>query len=362
MKIKSLSVSGFRNLKPLNLSPNGRFNIFCGQNAQGKTNILEAIFLLGSLQSFKGSRNTELIQWDQESATIRGAVEKHRVSNDVLISISRAAKRVKIDGKTPRTNFDYFGMVNVVLFSPEDLRITKGEPDARRRFLDRAIFNADANYLQQVKDYQRVLKQRNALLKDGHLNDSLLEIYDVQLADYGAMIIDRRQRFLAEYKDHFGRAFRQIVGGEQQVVLEYKTKIEGDDLQQAFLDLLQSEHRKDQLRGATSSGPHVDDLAVSIDDRQARIFASQGQHRALVLALKIGEMSFLMEKLGFYPILLLDDVSSELDHLRNKQLLAYLQSIGGQVFITTTDPSLLGIRSAYTAYNVAAGEVSETSI
>ncbi|MCA9521790.1 MAG: DNA replication/repair protein RecF [Myxococcales bacterium] len=363
MRILKLALHQFRNIAELAIELNPRFNIFVGPNAQGKTNILESIYLLSSLQSFKGSRNRELIGWDVDEAFVRGLVERDHVSYEVLITLTPAQKRVKIDGKSPKSSFDVFGLVNVVLFAPEDLRITKGEPDARRRFVDRAIFNADSGHLELVRNYQKVLRNRNNLLKQSpaERNLALLEVYDEQLGELGGQLMQRRASFLEELAPHFSRAFLEIVGEERELQLLYQTSGGISTASEALVGALVAARGRDLRRGSTSVGPHLDDLELLLEGRNTRAFASQGQHRALVLALKIGEIAYLREKLGFYPALMLDDVSSELDRQRNGQLMEYLKGFGGQVFITTTDLVHLGIDSDYQAFRVDAGTVSRTS-
>jgi DNA replication and repair protein RecF len=221
------------------------------------------------------------------------------------------------------------------LFAPEDLRLPKGPPSGRRRFMDRAIWNAQPLYLAEAQTYERVLKSRNALLRDGGPPD-LLEVYDQQLARAAVAIVTRRRALIDELGPRVRDAFERVTQTGIALSISHETALDVSDIEYSIKQKLIAERRKDLARGATSSGPHVDDLELFLDGKPARLYASQGQLRAIVLALKIAEIEFLHMKLGDAPVLLLDDVSSELDATRNAQLFDFLKSVQCQAFITTT--------------------------
>jgi DNA replication and repair protein RecF len=394
VRVHSLTAEGFRNLKPLALSPHPRFNVLSGDNGQGKTNLLEVIYVLATLRSFRTTRLDELVTFAGEAAALRARVE-HQGSERIFgvdIGLRPARKQALCDGKAARSG-EYFGGFNLILFAPEDLRLPKGPPAGRRRFLDRAIWNTCPSYLDEVRIYERILRSRNTLLRGGLSgvkrsapsehdpsageletptataplampdSDALLEIYDSRLATAGAILFARRRRYLSALAPRVATVFAAISGTAHEVALQYQPALKAekpsstatedaagsavasrDELQsldQRLLAQLARDRRRDRLRGFTHSGPHADDIVFFLDGRPADLHASQGQTRALVLSLKIAEIQYLHELLGDPPVLLLDDVSSELDREKNAALFAFLRDSPSQVFITTTDPSYI---------------------
>ena len=359
MQVHALSATGFRNLETLSIEPHPRFNVFFGNNGQGKTNLLEAVYVLATLRSFRSTRLEELLRFGAEAVALRARVE-HRGVDRVFgleIQTKPLRKQALCDGKIARTR-EYFGGFNVVLFSPEDLRIPHGPPGGRRSFLDRAIWNTWPGYLDEVRLYERLLKTRNAVLRqdrgatgapllDAQENrEALLDIYDERLAQAGAVLMQRRRRYVTDLAPRVRAAFTAISGTAHEVTVRYEASLrdkdaepkdeqsQGDRLRQQ----LQRDRKRDLLRGFTHAGPHADDLRCDLDGRAAETHASQGQTRALVLSLKIAEIQHLQQVLQDAPILLLDDVSSELDREKNAALFAFLSEIDSQVFLTTTDP------------------------
>lgn len=357
MRISELRCVDFRNLGLVHLTPNPRFNILEGHNGQGKTNILEAIYILGALKSFRTSQNSDLVRFGAAQAEIRGVIDAGEMERIVRVQVGRT-RRVWLDGKLSRSLAASLGQLTVVLFAPEDLRITKGSPSGRRRFLDRAIFNRWPSSLVDNKRFEQALKQRNALLKsDGP--DSLLDIFDEQVAEAAARIWDWRQRFLDDYVPIFRTSLDEVTGGELTGDIVYESRVD-ERTADGYRAALGDSRRRDRARGTTSHGPHVDDLDATLLGRSAKAFASQGQHRSFVLAMKIAEIRLLQESLGHSPVLLLDDVSSELDRGRNERLMSYLTSDAfvGQVFLTTTDREFVRIESNYSVFGVANGEIT----
>ena len=367
----------FRNLEQVSFLPHPRFNVLHGDNGQGKTNLLEAIYLLATLRSFRTTRTEELIGFAHSTAELRARVEHRQVIRQLGLQLLTrpTRKQALVDGKAARSS-EYFGGVNVVLFAPEDLRLPKGPPVGRRRFLDRAIWNTYPAYLDEVRTYERVLRSRNAVLRSGPgaggpgaggrdaaaaaaelpagdgasllSSDELLDIYDHKLAEAGAVLLQRRRHYIGELAPQVATTFAEVCRSSLAVELRYLAGV-GSARQPAALDpatdlgallreQLQRDRRRDLLRGYTHSGPHADDLALDLAGRAADVHASQGQLRALVLSLKIAEIQHLYRILQDPPVLLLDDVSSELDPQRNAYLFEFLRTMPCQVFITTTSP------------------------
>jgi len=338
----ALTAGGARTLARLRLTPGPRFNVFAGDNGQGKTNLLEAVYVLATLRSFRTTRLAELIRRDAPRTQLAARVVKDDLERRYAVTIEPGHRTVTLDGKTPRPLARYFGSFNVVLFAPEDLQVTRGAPAERRRFLDRAVFAWRAAYLELAQAYEKVLKSRNAVLRNAEGDRralDLLEVYDAQLAPLAVEITRTRRAYLDEISARFTAAFAAITRTGMPVGLAHQTAPElvaGDTA--AVLAGLRRDRAKDLARGSTSLGPHRDDLVFRFADADAAQFASQGQLRALVLAWKTAELDLLRETHGDPPILLLDDVSSELDDDRNLYLFEYLASRDLHCFITTTHP------------------------
>lgn len=351
MRVLALEAASFRNLERVLLEPHPRFNVLYGDNGQGKTNLLEAVYLLGTLRSFRAAKTEELVRFGEPKARVRARVTKLGVDRMLEVELAPGQKTARVDGKGARAS-SYFGGFNVVLFAPEDLQLPRGARALRRRFLDRAIWNAHPAYLEAVQTYERVLRSRNALLREGGPED-LLEVYDQQLVQAAAPLQTRRRQMTEALRPRVIEAFEHVTGG-LPLELAYETKVDVAELGARLV----AERGRDRARGATSSGPHTDDLALVLDGKPAAAFASQGQARALVLALKIAEIRHLTETIGDAPVLLLDDVSSELDPTRNAQLFSFLDGIACQAFITTTHPAHVLLTQERKDFHVVRGAVS----
>lgn len=390
MLVQALVAERFRNLVAVNLVPHPRFNVLSGENGQGKTNIIEAIYLIATLRSFRTNHLDELVRFGESDALLRARFEHRGMSRVLGVELGRnpAKKQALVDGKAARAG-EYFGGFNVVLFAPEDLRLPKGPPSARRRFLDRAIWNTWPGYLDAVRVYDRVLRSRNTLLrtmgerkKKGSPSESgsessanasegvgllstedQLSIYDRQLAAAGAVITNRRRQYIHEIAEPLKEAFTRISKNGLTVEIRYEAALEDEaDPAARLLEQLARDRRRDLLRGFTHSGPHSDDFILFLDGRNADLHASQGQLRALVLSLKIAEINHLSRTLGDAPVLLLDDVSSELDAQRNAALFSFLREIPSQVFITTTSPEHVRLEQRETErrdFRIAEGRLLE---
>jgi len=351
------------------LEPAPRFNVFAGDNGQGKSNLLETIYVVAALRSFRTARLADLIAFGGAQATIAARVEHAGGHRLYELVIEPGTRRVRLDGKTVRPLSRYFGEFNVVLFAPEDLQIPRGAPADRRRFLDRAVFNRRGDYLALVSDYEKVLKNRNALLRGvaqgqrtARQIEPMLEVYDQQAARLGAEMVTRRRDYLAELRPAFQAAFEAITRTGSTVDLGYACADEvaasaDAELPATFERLYAQSRGRDLARGVTTVGPHRDDLAFSFAAREAGSFASQGQLRAIVLAWKTSELDLLKRVHGEPPILLLDDVSSELDPTRNRYLFEYLAHRDGQCFITTTHPDFVLLGDGRVDHTVHAGRI-----
>ena len=345
-----------------------------GPNGQGKTNFLEACYLACTLRPLRAQRLSELIRFSAESAKVTATFAMRGGDRALEIEISSGKRAARLDGKPVRDPDELFNELAVVAFTPDDLSLVRLGPDGRRRLLDRAVQNRHPAQLSDARDYLRALKNRNELLRQG-APDALREAFDEPLARSGARIRLRREAVLRELNPFAKAAFAQVARGEAQLALGYHAAgselqpIENeseDSLAQRIAKALQARLSRDRLRGFTSVGPHANDLLISLGEKPARAFASQGQARAIVLAFKIGEIENLRAQQGRAPLLLLDDVSSELDPERNAFLMKSLASLAGQVLLTTTDAKHLvaslrearGEQGDVTLYQVRAGRIA----
>jgi len=371
MRVGAVELREFRNLQPTVLEPGPAFNVIVGDNGQGKTNLLEAIYLAGTLRSFRTHHTQELIAHGATQALVRARVTRSGLDRLYEITLGGKRKETKLDGKTPRSLADYFGDFNVVLFAPEDLRVPRGSPQGRRRFLDRSVFNWQPAFLADAQRYARALKARHLLLRGDRLDDALLSAYDDELVRSGARILRARRGYLAELGPLFAHAWERITqtGDAHNATLAY----EGDDvlatagdqpgeLEARLGERLAATRAKDRARRQTSVGPHADDVVFTLAGRPAKAFASQGQLRALVLAWKTAEMQLLRARQGDSPVLLLDDVSSELDATRNQFLFDFLARIECQCFVTTTHKKHVRASGNVKYYQVLAGSVAEAEM
>ena len=334
MIIKSIELKNFRNYEELNLNLDGGTNILYGDNAQGKTNILESIYVSGTTKSHKGSRDKEMIRFGENEAHIRTMVEKNQMSYQIDMHLKKnRSKGIAINGVPIRKASELFGVLNMVFFSPEDLNIIKNGPSERRRFLDSEICQLDKIYLSDLTKYNKVLNQRNKLLKDIGFQPGLtetLDVWDMQLVSYGKKIISLRKRFMEELGEIIRQIHSNLTGQKEEIRLLYEPDVE----EEVFEEKLQSAREKDLRFRVTSVGPHRDDFCVQTNGIDIRKYGSQGQQRTAALSLKMSEI-YLVEKVTKdHPVLLLDDVLSELDSNRQNYLLQSIHNI--QTVITCT--------------------------
>lgn len=359
MLLSALAAENFRNLETFRFEPGPRFNLFEGRNGQGKTNLLEAIYLLSVFRSPREARSQEMVRFGETRASVIGDVVRRGVSRTIEVQLTREGKKVVLDGKAVTKLPVSLAHLNAVLFGPDDLELTKMGPEVRRKFLDRATYAVWPEHLVELRAYHEALKHRNRLLRESKQtqrvpDDALISAFESELARRGASVQVRRHQFLEGFVPLFAAAFSAITEGELSASIAHE--VAGLDDASGPIEVLRegyiqryAEKRAGDLRmGYTRAGPHADDLLFAIDGKPTRTFASQGQHRAFVLALKIAELERIQQALGVFPVFLLDDVSSELDERRNALLMDRLDKGGGQVFITTTDRRWIRVADALT--------------
>ena len=334
MIIKSLELQNFRNYNTLQLDFDNGTNIFYGDNAQGKTNILEAIFMTATTKSHKGSKDQDIIQFNHEEAHIRSYLFKEKITRQIDMHLRKGkTKGIAIDSQRIKKAADLMGLLNVVFFSPEDLSIIKNGPAERRRFIDMELCQLDSFYLYNLNHYNKIVNQRNKLLKDLSMKPGLketLSIWDSQLVSFGAKVIERREIFISQLCDIISELHAKLSGGKEKIRILYEKNVEIDD----FEERLKKSQEKDIILKQSTVGPHRDDIIFIVNDIDIRRFGSQGQQRTAALSLKLSEIELVKKSIKDTPVLLLDDVLSELDSNRQNYL---LNSIGAiQTIITCT--------------------------
>jgi DNA replication and repair protein RecF len=367
--VARVRVRDFRNLEHVEIEPSPGFNVVVGPNGQGKTNLLESIHVTATLRSFRGLRSKDLIRHGTDEAVIDAEAERAGSRRQLRVTLRPHGRRVELNDKPVRVLEDFFGTVNAVAFCPDDIGILRGGPSDRRLFFDRAVFALFPSYGVESQRYESALRQRNALLRAEHPDRSLVRAWDAQLVDLGSAVIERRRAYLAAIQEPLLRSFAEIfdarlplrvdhlASGEDNDGIDESATLTGTALRTWYAERLEGSWRRDIGRGHTTFGPHRDDFVVHLSDHAVRGRASQGQQRGIVLALKITEIRLLTERYSSSPVLLLDDVSSELDPDRNRRLFDFLATVDSQVFITTTDADYLRLRSRYQRWDMENGSV-----
>lgn len=342
MLIKRLAVRSWRNLAKEELALGERVTVLFGQNGQGKSNVLEAAYYAITFRSFRTSSSAEVIRWGDSKSSIEAAVWLRGLDRTLVVEVEVGKKRTKLDGKSVRRDSDSLDGAGVVVFGPEDLRLPKAPAAERRRALDRAVFAVHRPYYREALDFERALKARNGLLRKGEWSNALLESYDETLAKTGARLVVRRRALARALAPEVERIFGEIHGGLPATV-RYRSDDRVEQAQDeaevevALLEGLAVERSKDVRRGFTGFGPQTDDLEMDLGDHRAREHGSQGQIRSLVLAFKIAELAYVEGQNRETPVLLLDDVASELDRERRTRLFETLAAMACQTLITVTE-------------------------
>lgn len=353
--LKDLILENFRNFALCEVDFHPRFNIIAGRNGVGKTNLLEAVYFFGALRSFRTTVRRDIIRHDASAARARATFGAQSYGMVCELLLGPNERKLKIDGKGASAASEHFSKLPMVLFHPAAMDLVQAGPEARRRFLTRALFQAVPAYPEIHRDYQRALASRNELLKQRSFDHRVISSFDSQLARLGGTIVANREQFVSQLKSIFKRSFEEISEGLDADIV-YRPRLSGDE--DCYLKALSQSLGTDIARGFTGLGPHADDLEIRVEGKPARKFGSQGQQRLAVLALKIAETRALSQATGRIPILLLDDVSSELDRGRNKLLFEFLAEEGGQVLITTTHTDHILIREDRRDFAVEGGTLA----
>lgn len=334
MIIESIELKNYRNYERLHMDFSSGTNILYGDNAQGKTNILEAVYVCSTTKSHRGSKDREMIRFGEEESHIKLNVRKSGVPCRIDMHLKKnKAKGIAVNGVPIRKASELFGIVNVVFFSPEDLNIIKNGPSERRRFLDLELCQLDKVYVHNLVQYNKVLLQRNRLLKELNFRpeyEETLDIWDMQLVQYGKELILCRHKFVEQLNEIVKKTHSQLSGGQEELLLAYEPNVDGSQFEQR----LSQNRTMDRKLKTTNTGPHRDDINFLINGIDIRKFGSQGQQRTVALSLKLAEIDLVKQIVKDYPVLLLDDVLSELDRGRQQQLLSGIDQI--QTMITCT--------------------------
>ena len=334
-------------------------NIFYGDNAQGKTNILEAVYLSGTTKSHRGTKDRDMIQFGENESHIETIVEKNGIKYQIDMHLKKNSPKGIAINKIPiRKASELFGIINIVFFSPEDLNIIKNGPGERRRFIDLELSQLDKVYLNNLSNYNRIVNQRNHLLKEIDYNKSALEtldIWDMQLIQYGSKIIERRQKFIEEINEIISNIHKKLTGNREDIKIIYEPNNGALSFEQALL----KNKEKDLRIKSTSVGPHRDDIAFLVGDIDIRKYGSQGQQRTAALSLKLSEIELVKKSIHDTPVLLLDDVLSELDKHRQNYLLDSIHDIQTLITCTGVDEFVNHRFSINKVFHVQNGQVTK---
>ncbi len=354
MYLQNIKLSQFRSYNYLDLSFSPSTNILCGKNAQGKTNIVEAIHYFSTLKSHRFVTDKELILSDCDESKMQICFRKEENSRlqKMKIGLSKSTKRELFLNDVKTDNASFLGEFHSVLFSPEDLNLIKGDKEQRRRFLDADVCQIRPRYYKILKYYHSILRNRNKLLKEEHPDETLLQVYTDKLVEFGTEVIIYRALFVERLKETAKKIYAEIAGGNEELNLRYESELfdvfveDRTAIRELFFQKIKEVEPEEKLFHTTRVGPHRDDLEFYLNDKNAKIYASQGQQRTIILALKLSEMLFIRELTGSYPVLLLDDILSELDKTRQESLFSYIKPC--QTIITITDAQQFEVEGAKT--------------
>ena len=355
MWIKKIKINNFRNYKSQEINLEKNINIFYGENAQGKTNIIEAIFLSSMGKSFRAKKDKEMIMLGEEKSNIE--IEYEKTDRDGKIKIELGNKKiVYINGIKIKKLSELLGKVNVVIFTPDDINILKGGPQNRRRFLDIMISQLRPNYMYNLNLYLKTLEQRNNYLRqirEENKNENMLDIWDEELSNYAINIYNYRKEFIEKIKNKIKNIHSEITNNKEEIEIEYLSECNSKE---KYLELLKQRRKLDIIKGYTTKGIHRDDFNIYINKKELGIYGSQGQHRTAILSLKLSELNIVKDEIGESPILLLDDFMSELDEKRRKNFLEKINDV--QVIITCTEKIDIENKEIL-VYNVKSGDVKK---
>lgn len=336
MFIKYLVLNNFRNYENLNISLSSKTNIFIGDNAQGKTNILESLCYASLGKSHRTNKDKEVIRWENEAAYILVYVDKKRLDKKIEMKIFKhGGKGFNVNKVKLNKLSDLIGILNVVIFSPEDLKIVKESPVYRRRFLDMELCKLSKSYLYNLAQYKKILSERNATIKKFKVSNSILDIYDEQIVEFGAKIIKDRILYIEKLNEKSQEIHQDITSKKEKIQFSYTSSIKNySDIKKELFETIRKNRSRDIESRNTLIGPHRDDFSIKINNVDTRIYGSQGQQRTAVLTIKFASLEIIKDLTGEYPVLLLDDVLSELDSNRQKYILNSIKKV--QTLITCT--------------------------
>lgn len=328
MYFTHLKLINFRNYEKESVGFHEKVNIIAGNNAQGKTNLLEALYITSLGKSFRTNKDSDMVKFGEDFAYVKTDYIKEGYERQIEINILKRGKSISIDGNKISKTKDLVDKVYIVAFTPEDLKIVKDEPERRRRFMDRELCQLGPIYYSNLQRYKRALVQRNFLLKKNNIDETLMEVWEKQLVDYGSKITRDREKFIEKLKIISYKIHKEISRGKEELEINY----EASEISE---EKLKKGRQNDLFRGNTGFGPHRDDIEIKIDGNDVRKYGSQGQQRTAALSLKLAEIELIKEEKGESPVLLLDDVLSELDRGRQEFLLNSTWDV--QVFISTAE-------------------------
>ena len=355
MWITNIELNNFRNYNKKEIKLHENINVFFGENAQGKTNIIESVFLCSIGKSFRTNKEKELIKFNKEKTSVEINFQKSDREGNIKIEIGEK-KQVYLNGIKIKKLSELLGNINIVIFTPDDINILKGGPQNRRKFLDIMISQLRPNYMHVLSLYNKTLEQRNNYLKQIKLekkDENLLDIWDEKLIEYGLKIYEYRNEFIEKIKNKIKNIHKEITNNKEDIEIEYFSDAK---TRQNFINELKSRRKLDIIKGFTTKGIHRDDFIIYINKKEVGIFGSQGQNRTAMLSLKLSELQVIYDDIGEYPILLLDDFMSELDEKRRESFLKNIKDI--QVIITCTEKITLE-NLKYFSYNVIDGDIYE---
>ena len=353
MWIKKIKISNFRNYKNAEINLNDKINIFYGENAQGKTNIIESVYLCSIGKSFRTSKEKEMIKFGEENCSVEINFEKTDRDGNISINIGER-KNIFVNKIKIKKLSELLGNINVVIFTPDDINILKGGPQNRRKFLDVMISQLRPKYMHICSLYQKTLDERNTFLKNSeNYNYDLLDIYDEKLAEYGCEIYKYRNEFIEKLKNKIIKIHKNITNDKENIEIKYTSNCED---KKEYLKLLKERRKLDFIKGYTTKGVHRDDFQIFLNELPVDVYGSQGQHRTAVLSLKLSELQVIYDEIGENPILLLDDFMSELDEFRRTNFLENIKDT--QVLITCTEKIDLNDSDAKSFY-VKNGNIEE---
>lgn len=358
MTLHSLRLKHFRNFTAQDLNFHPQFNFIFGKNAQGKTNLIEAICYLSELKSFRGADKTDLIQKQAQQSRLEAKITRDELVWDLALTLSAAERKIEVNGKAPPKRQEYAGLLPLILFEPRHIYLFRDSPGERRKYLNRALFLMDPAFLTTLNHYDKIVSQKNRILKERQGLEQL-DTWNERLATLAAEIIGKRQKLLAEINKWLPPEYRAISGTKDIFQLDYKPSLEFSEVN-PIQEILQQRRHEELERREAFLGPHRDDMGARLNERDLGTLGSQGENRSAIIALKMAQLKMYSEKFGRTPLFLLDDVASELDATRRQHLFSYLRDEAAQVFITTTENEIISedYKAKSHSFLVEAGTVS----